>query len=168
MKEGKTLLLTTHFMEESDALSDRIMIISNGNIKADGTSAKLKEQYGSGYKLVINKQNGCRTNDLKVELSRYLPALSIESDVSDGDVVFRTNQQPNEQFVQALRQLEVMKNENRIKNYGVQNSTMDDVFLKITRDASIDKELHSTSMNTDTIGKDQLTEINDLFLSFFR
>jgi len=48
MKEGKTLLLTTHFMEESDALSDRIMIIANGNIKADGTSAKLKEQYGSG------------------------------------------------------------------------------------------------------------------------
>jgi ABC-2 type transport system ATP-binding protein len=48
MKEGKTLLLTTHFMEESDALSDRIMIIANGSIKADGTSAKLKEQYGSG------------------------------------------------------------------------------------------------------------------------
>jgi ABC-type multidrug transport system ATPase subunit len=48
MKEGKTLLLTTHFMEESDALSDRIMIISNGVIKADGTSAKLKEDYGSG------------------------------------------------------------------------------------------------------------------------
>jgi ABC-2 type transport system ATP-binding protein len=48
MKEGKTLLLTTHFMEESDALSDGIMIISNGEIKADGTSAKLKEEYGSG------------------------------------------------------------------------------------------------------------------------
>ena len=48
MKAGKTLLLTTHFMEESDALSDRIMIIANGVIKADGTSAKLKEDYGSG------------------------------------------------------------------------------------------------------------------------
>lgn len=53
MKEGKTLLLTTHFMEESDALSDRIMIISNGIIKADGTSAKLKEQYGSGKILYV-------------------------------------------------------------------------------------------------------------------
>jgi hypothetical protein len=115
---------------------------------------------------VINKQNGCRTNDLKVELARYLPAVSIESDVSDGDVVFRTNQQPNEQFVQALRQLEVMKNENRIKNYGVQNSTMDDVFLKITRDASIDKDLHSTSMNTDTIGKHFLPYTNELCFCF--
>lgn len=51
MKEGKTLLLTTHFMDESDALSDRILFIADGRIKADGTSAKLKEQYGSGRKL---------------------------------------------------------------------------------------------------------------------
>ena len=50
-------------------------------------------------------------------------------------MVFRTNQLPNEQFVQALRQLDVMKSNGSIKNYGVQNSTMDDVFLKITRDA---------------------------------
>ena len=54
MKEGKTLLLTTHFMEESDALSDRIMIITDGVIKADETSAKLKEQYGSGNLCFVN------------------------------------------------------------------------------------------------------------------
>ena len=47
-------------------------------------------------------------------------------------MVFRTNQQPNEQFIQALQQLETMKKANRIENYGVQNSTMDDVFLRIT------------------------------------
>ena len=53
MKEGKTLLLTTHFMEESDALSDRIIIIADGALKADGSSAKLKEQYGSGLMTLI-------------------------------------------------------------------------------------------------------------------
>ena len=57
MKEGKTLLLTTHFMEESDALSDRIMIIANGVIRADGTSAKLKEQYGSGLTSFCPRKN---------------------------------------------------------------------------------------------------------------
>jgi ATP-binding cassette subfamily A (ABC1) protein 3 len=172
MKEGKTLLLTTHFMEESDALSDRIIIIANGNIKADGTSAKLKEQYGSGqiflcffflsknksfisgYKLVINKQNGYHTDNIKNELYRYLPELQIETDISGGggDVVFRTNQQPNDQFVQALHQLEIMKKENRIKNYGIQNSTMDDVFLKITKDTKIGNDSESTSVDIDRIG----------------
>ena len=54
MKEGKTLLLTTHFMEESDALSDRIIIIANGTIKADGNSSKLKERFGSGSIIFIS------------------------------------------------------------------------------------------------------------------
>ena len=82
MKEGKTFLLTTHFMEESDDLSDRIIIISNGKIQVDGTSAKLKEQYGSGYKLIINKEVHFSTNEIVNELSRYLPKLIIESDIS--------------------------------------------------------------------------------------
>lgn len=49
MKEGKTLLLTTHFMEESEALSDRIIMITDGVIRAEGTPEKLKEQFGSGF-----------------------------------------------------------------------------------------------------------------------
>jgi hypothetical protein len=79
--------------------------------------------------------------------------MNVESDVpSGGDVVFRTNQQPDEQFVQALRQLEMMKTKDLIKNYGVQNSTMDDVFLKITRDAKDDNEPGSTSVDIEHIG----------------
>ncbi|CAF1375172.1 unnamed protein product, partial [Rotaria sordida] len=163
MKEGKTLLLTTHFMEESDALSDRIMIISNGIIKADGTSAKLKEQYGSefllGYKLIINKQNNYGRNEIENELRGYLPQLTIESDIPNGDIVFRANQPPDNQFVQALRQLEMMKVENRIKNYGVQNSTMDDVFLKITKDTKEENDSRTTVVNSERLDE----ECRDVF-----
>ncbi|CAF3715850.1 unnamed protein product [Rotaria sp. Silwood1] len=165
MKQGKTLLLTTHFMEESDALSDRIIIIANGNIKADETSAKLKEKYGSGYKLIINKQNNFYTNDIKNVLCHYLPELKIEIDIHGGDVVFRTNQQPNKQFVQALHHLETMKQENRIKDYGVQNSTMDDVFLKLTRDTNIENESESISMDTDILEQQCHYVFNDQHIS---
>jgi ABC-type multidrug transport system ATPase subunit len=149
MKEGKTLLLTTHFMEESDALSDRTIIIANGIIKVDGTSTKLKEQYGSGYKLIINKETTFSTNEIVNQLSQYLPKLTIESDISNGDVVFRTNQQPSEDFIQGLRVLESMKKENSIRNYGVQNSTMDDVFAKITNEAKTGEEIQ---VNIETLG----------------
>ena len=89
-----------------------------------------------GYKLVINKQPHFQTNQIEGELRGYLPHIQVETDAAvDGDVVFRTNQQPDEQFVQALRRLDVIKNKDGIKNYGVQNSTMDDVFLKISREA---------------------------------
>jgi hypothetical protein len=45
-----------------------------------------------------------------------------------------------------------MKKKDRIKNYGVQNSTMDDVFLKITRDTNTENDSESTTVDTDTIG----------------
>ncbi|UJR37764.1 hypothetical protein I4U23_030457 [Adineta vaga] len=160
MKEGKTLLLTTHFMEESDALSDRIMIIANGIIKADGTSAKLKEEHGSGYKLIVNKQSNHDTNTITNELRAYLPQITVEADIPGGDVVFRTNQQPNEQFVQGLRQLDIMKSKNLIKSYGVQNSTMDDVFLKITKDTKDENDSSTTSVTMDRIDE-QCREVFD-------
>jgi ABC-2 type transport system ATP-binding protein len=41
---GKTVLLTTHYLEEADALADRIAVISQGEIIAEGTPAEIKAQ----------------------------------------------------------------------------------------------------------------------------
>ena len=46
-KEGITVLLTTHYMEEADALSDRLAIIDHGKVLALGTAAELKQRYGA-------------------------------------------------------------------------------------------------------------------------
>jgi ABC-2 type transport system ATP-binding protein len=41
---GTTVFLTTHYLEEADALCDRLAIIDHGKIVAEGTSAELKRQ----------------------------------------------------------------------------------------------------------------------------
>ncbi|KAL8682283.1 MAG: hypothetical protein Q9186_001652 [Xanthomendoza sp. 1 TL-2023] len=41
--------MTTHVLDEADFLSDHIAILSFGHLKADGSSAALKHQYGDGY-----------------------------------------------------------------------------------------------------------------------
>jgi ABC-2 type transport system ATP-binding protein len=46
-KEGITVLLTTHYMEEADSLSDRVAIIDHGRVLALGTPEKLKQTYGA-------------------------------------------------------------------------------------------------------------------------
>jgi ABC-2 type transport system ATP-binding protein len=43
---GKTVLLTTHYLEEADALADRIAVINQGEIMAEGTPAEIKAQTG--------------------------------------------------------------------------------------------------------------------------
>lgn len=51
-KVGRTILLTTHFMDEADVLGDRIAIMCDGELRCYGTSFFLKKYYGCGYKLV--------------------------------------------------------------------------------------------------------------------
>jgi ABC-2 type transport system ATP-binding protein len=48
---GMTVLLTTHYMEEADALCDRVALMHLGTIRAEGTPAELKEGVGAGASL---------------------------------------------------------------------------------------------------------------------
>lgn len=43
---GMTIFLTTHYLDEADALADRLVIVDKGLIVAEGTSAELKREYG--------------------------------------------------------------------------------------------------------------------------
>ena len=48
MKRDKIVVLTTHSMEEADALGDKIAMMSQGRLRAIGSSVYLKAKYGAG------------------------------------------------------------------------------------------------------------------------
>ena len=52
--KGKIIVLTTHYMDEADALGDRIAIMSKGKLKTCGSSLFLKDKYGLGTMLEID------------------------------------------------------------------------------------------------------------------
>ena len=52
--KGKTVILTTHYLEEAQVLSDRVAIVDHGKIVAMGTSDEIIEKYGSGERLEIH------------------------------------------------------------------------------------------------------------------
>lgn len=52
-KRGRVVLLTTHAMDEADALADRIAILADGKLRAVGSSLWLKSHYGVGYTLTL-------------------------------------------------------------------------------------------------------------------
>ena len=52
-RAGRTMLLTTHFMDEADLLGDRIAIMAEGVVKCCGTSMFLKKLYGTDGNLSL-------------------------------------------------------------------------------------------------------------------
>ena len=52
--KGRTIILTTHYLDEAQHLSDRVAIVNQGHIVAMGTSDEIIEQYGSGERLEIH------------------------------------------------------------------------------------------------------------------
>lgn len=52
---GRSILLSTHFMDEADLLGDRINIISKGRLRCSGSPLFLKRHYGRGYFLTASK-----------------------------------------------------------------------------------------------------------------
>ena len=53
-RDTHTIILTTHFLDEADILSDHIAILSKGCLKASGTSVHLKNTLGEGYRVFVS------------------------------------------------------------------------------------------------------------------
>ena len=60
---GRTILLSTHFMDEADVLGDRIAIISEGKLQCLGSSLFLKSHFGDGYNLTLVKKSSGSTQN---------------------------------------------------------------------------------------------------------
>ena len=56
-KQGRIILLTTHYMDEADILGDRIGIMAEGRLICLGSSLFLKNRFGVGYNLTIVKKS---------------------------------------------------------------------------------------------------------------
>lgn len=76
-KKGRTILLSTHHMDEADILGDRVAILAGGQLQAAGTSYLLKKKYANGYNLVIEKGEGCNVQVVTNLLREYIPNLKV-------------------------------------------------------------------------------------------
>ncbi|MFI8231545.1 ABC transporter ATP-binding protein [Streptomyces sp. NPDC085900] len=56
--EGTTILLTTHYLEEAEALADRLAVVARGRVVAEGEPAALRERYGTGATVEWTEADG--------------------------------------------------------------------------------------------------------------
>ncbi|KAK3507673.1 hypothetical protein QTP70_032792 [Hemibagrus guttatus] len=86
-RQGRTIILSTHHMDEADILGDRIAIISQGKLCCVGSSLFLKTQLGTGYYLTLVKRDfdlslsSCRNSSSTVSYSKN--SLKKDDSVSE-------------------------------------------------------------------------------------
>ena len=85
-KQGRVIILTTHFMDEADILGDRIAIMTGGKIKCCGSGLFLKERFGVGYNLVFAKIDKVPNPALDEFITSRIPEAIKLSEVSSETV----------------------------------------------------------------------------------
>lgn len=127
---GGSTILTTHSMEEAEALCHRIGIIVNGGFVCIGPLQYLKDKYGSGYKVTVVRSPN--VDDISGQLSQIFPEAKK---IQDAATTIETYQMTSQsfKFSKALRALEDLKAAKMIKDFSIYNTTLEQVFINFSR-----------------------------------
>jgi ABC-2 type transport system ATP-binding protein len=120
VRRGKTVLLTTHYLQEADALADRIAVISQGEIIAEGTPAGIKAQTGG-------KRIRCITS-LNRNSLRQIPGVTevkedreaVEIHAGEAEAVVR----------------ELLARDPKLSGLEIATAGLEEAFLALTQDSA--------------------------------
>jgi ABC-2 type transport system ATP-binding protein len=129
-EEHMTIFLTTHYMEEAEALCDHIGIIDRGKLSIVGSPQDLKEKVGLGtITFVLGlKQSGQYTSADLDSLLKHIPDFSLVQLASD---TWQLKVPHPVDYVPEI--LQTFKQNNiPVKDFEIKGPTLEDVFLKFT------------------------------------
>ncbi|XP_024002027.1 phospholipid-transporting ATPase ABCA1-like, partial [Salvelinus sp. IW2-2015] len=185
-KKGRTIILSTHHMDEADILGDRIAIISHGKMCCYGSSLFLKKYFGSGYYLTLvkagneqitNERSGVKQGQVKekeetdetlrrtsldegiasqnwsnsdpTELTavsklvrRHVPeAVFLESIGQEITYILPYSGAKDGTFALLFKELDLEMADIGFTNYGISDTTLEEIFLKVAEDTGVDVEI---------------------------
>ncbi|KAJ9441057.1 ABC transporter A family member 1 [Diplonema papillatum] len=147
-RKGRTILLTTHFMDEADLLGDSIAIMSAGKVYCCGSSFFLKQKLGVGYNLKMDLSGDKSARDRRIPQITLLlkneighePAgelQKVELLASAGaELTYRIPMWGLPSFATLFEALEQRGTEYGITNFGMSVTTLEEIFIKVAHDAT--------------------------------
>jgi len=151
---GCSVILTTHFMEEADALCQRIGIMVNGRLCCLGSSQHLKSTYGTGYQIEISTSatDEESVSKLRTFLQNLAPAQSATTSSSSSVVPRDSGVEGEVQFLEwhgghircelpsecislasVFQKVEDSKHDLKITDYAVSQTSLEKVFLSFAK-----------------------------------
>uniref|UniRef100_A0AAQ5XK68 ATP-binding cassette sub-family A member 2 n=1 Tax=Amphiprion ocellaris TaxID=80972 RepID=A0AAQ5XK68_AMPOC len=177
-KQGRTILLSTHHMDEADLLGDRIAIISHGKLKCCGSPLFLKSTYGDGYKLTLVKKqsedigfhlqppsplspSSCLSPCSEARVTQFIQqfvasCLLVSDSNTELSYVLPSEAVKKGCFERLFQALEQSLDSLALTSFGVMDTTLEEVFLKVSEE---DQSLE----NSDVVGSGEV-ELSNLVM----
>lgn len=126
-EEGKTVILTTHIMDEADQLSDRIAIIDHGKLIRLDTPENLKKEIGEGDVVDMKISGTSRNQDLMNELANEKDVISVVEVKGRINIRALNAVAKLPMMMQTVERLDV-----QVEDIFVRQNTLEDVFIDLT------------------------------------
>ncbi|ORZ30827.1 P-loop containing nucleoside triphosphate hydrolase protein [Catenaria anguillulae PL171] len=128
-RKGKTVVLTTHSMEEAETLCTRIGIMAKGTLRCVGSQIRLKKLYGAGFKItyIAQPENMAHATE---KIKQVLPANAkvVDSFAMATTVEFMPAEGTLNTVFEALQQ---HSKEWLIDDWGISQTSLEEVFLRL-------------------------------------
>ncbi|XP_030396295.1 phospholipid-transporting ATPase ABCA7 isoform X4 [Gopherus evgoodei] len=184
-RKGRTVILSTHYMDEADLLGDRVAIISQGRLCCCGSPLFLKTRLGTGYYLTLVKreagareraalggsassvtiasrkddsgsERSCDTGlgseqcsesstvdvpQLSALIQKLVPGSRLVEDIGHEVLyVLPYGGAKDGAFGELFRELDSRLGELGVSSYGISDTTLEEIFLKVAEDTGVDAD----------------------------
>ncbi|XP_070831676.1 uncharacterized protein abca12 [Chaetodon trifascialis] len=139
-KKNRTIIMSTHHLDEAEVLSDRIAFLERGGLKCCGSPFHLKDKLGQGYKLTLTKKmqnlesEQIDNAELKSFIQAHVPEARLK-EAQGGDLVYSLppfTSSNASSYRSLLTALDSNLDALQLGGYGISDTTLEEVFLQLT------------------------------------
>ncbi|XP_021053769.1 ATP-binding cassette sub-family A member 12 isoform X2 [Mus pahari] len=161
-KTARTIILSTHHLDEAEVLSDRIAFLERGGLRCCGSPFYLKEAFGDGYHLTLTKKKSpnldtnaiCDTVAVTAMIQSHLPEAYLKEDIG-GELVYVLppfSTKVSGAYLSLLRALDKGMGKLNIGCYGISDTTVEEVFLNLTKDSQKSSDMSLEHLTQRKVG----------------
>ncbi|XP_057895071.1 ABC-type organic anion transporter ABCA8-like [Melospiza georgiana] len=126
-------ILTTHYMEEAEAVCDRVAILVSGQLRCIGSIQYLKNKFGRGYLLEIKAKDAESSDALHAQVLKIFPGAARQ-DRFPSLLVYKVPMRDALPLSQSFSKLEEAKRSCGLEEYSFSLNTLSQVFLELSRE----------------------------------
>jgi ABC-type multidrug transport system ATPase subunit len=149
----RSVILTTHSMEECEALCNRIGILVRGELKCIGSSQHLKHRYGRGFQIDVSVDEE-KVEQAQAFFHQTFPGISV-LEIYGGHIKYQTKSDPNVTLRSIFSIVEKHRAEMGIIDYSVGQTTLEQIFINFAKEGARQEALEAEAKAAERFPKNR-------------